>query len=287
MSSTLIKSYSVNYAAQKEKKEKRVIDSNQAVSDRIKELSERLERSEVEVSPDDFNEGLDVEQIDALLSDPDDIPPEVAAGSEQAKKMVEEAEEEAQRIIDDAGAQAEKIIADANEQAASVLEEARAKGLEEGNSKGYEEGLERAKEIELLAEQKAEAMDEQYEERMAQLEPRMVETLTGIYSHVFGADLSGRNDVVLYLLRDAIRNAEGEKNFLVHVSKDDHEYVVANKEELAAGLGTSATLEIIEDMTLSAGSCFVETDGGIFDCSLGTELELLAKELRLLSYSPS
>ena len=57
-----------------------------------------------------------------------------------------------------------------------------------------------------------------------------------------------------------------------------------HRDDLAEGLGSSATVEVINDVTLTAGNCFVETDGGIFDCSLGTELELLKKELRVLSY---
>ncbi len=285
MSSTLIKSYSVNYAAQNEKKEKRIIDSNQAVSDRIKELSDMLEQSEEDVSADDFNEGLDAEQVDALLSDPDDIPPEVAAGNEKARRIVEEAEEEAQRILNDANEQAEKLIADADEQAGAVLEEARTRGEEEGNQKGYEEGMQRAQEAERQAEEKAAALEAEYEEMKAALEPKMVETLTGIYSHVLGVDLSDRNDVILHLLREGVRNTEGAKNILVHVSKDDHEFVLSNIEELSAGLGGSVSVEVIEDMTLPQGSALVETDGGIFDCSLGTELGLLAKELKLLSYS--
>ena len=91
--------------------------------------------------------------------------------------------------------------------------------------------------------------------------------------------------MVLHLLQNAIRNVEGSKNFLVHVSAEDHEYVNENKDELTAGLGESASVEIINDVTLSAGNCFVETDSGIYDCSIGTELELLKKELRVLSYS--
>lgn len=285
MSNSLIKSYNVNYAARNEEKKKRVIDSNQAVSDRIKALSEILEKAEDEDVASDFNEGLDAAQVDALLSDPDDIPPEVTAGNEKAQKIVEEAEEQARQIIDDANEQAAKIVADANEQAQGVLEEARSKGEEEGRNKGYEEGMEQAKEAERQAEEKVAAIAAQYEEMEASLEPKMVEALTGIYSHVLGIDLSGRNDVVLYLLKDAIRNSEGSKNFLVHVSKEDHEYVLENRDELSAGLGGSAVVEIIEDMTLTAGNCFVETDGGIYDCSLGTELELLAKELKILAYS--
>ena len=85
-------------------------------------------------------------------------------------------------------------------------------------------------------------------------------------------------------MNNAIRNIEGAKNYLIHVSKDDHEYITENREELTAGLGNNVTIEIIEDMTLTAGNSFIETDGGIYDCAIGTELELLKKELRILSY---
>ncbi|MBQ6048705.1 MAG: hypothetical protein IJL40_05170, partial [Oscillospiraceae bacterium] len=179
---------------------------------------------------------------------------------------------------------AAQIIEKANAEAEQVLEDAKAQGEALGNEKGYAEGLERAAEVERQAQEKADALDRQYEEKIAELEPLFVDKLTAIYSHVFGIDLSGRNDVILYLLKDAIRNVEGTKNYLVHVSKDDYEYVSTNREELTAGLSGSAVVEIVEDMTLSEGSAFVETDGGIYDCSIGTEMELLAKELKILSY---
>ena len=262
MSSSLIKSYTVAYKNDRDKKEKRVIDSNQAVSERIKELSEILENTPEEDFADDFNEGLNAEQVDALLADQDEV-------AEQNRKA-----EEIQKIVDDASEQARQIIEDANAQAAQIIEKANAEA----------EGLERAAEVEKQAQEKADALDRQYEEKIAELEPLFVDKLTAIYSHVFGIDLSGRNDVILYLLKDAIRNVEGTKNYLVHVSKDDYEYVSTNREELTAGLSGSATVEIVEDMTLSEGSAFVETDGGIYDCSIGTEMELLAKELKILSY---
>ena len=275
----------MNYADRNEKKNKRIIDSNEAISERIKELSEKIEQADEEEFAQDFSEGLDAEQVDALLSDPDDIPPEIAAKNEAAEKMLAEAQEEADRIIADANAEADRIIAEANEQAGGVLEEARARGAEEGNQKGYEEGLERAKQLEEEAEQKAVALEEEYETRKEELEPQLVEKLTEIYSHVFGIDLSGRNDVVLYLLKNTISNIDTAKSYLVHVSKSDHETVSANKDMLEAGLGSSVSVEIIEDVTLTEGNCYIETDGGIFDCSIGTELELLAKELKILSYS--
>ena len=283
MSSSLIKSYSVTYKDGQDKKKKRVIDSNQAVSERIKELSEILENTPEEDFADEFTEGLNAEQVDALLADQDEVA-EQARHAEEVQKIVNDANEQAQQIIEDANAQAAKIIEDANAQAQQALEDARTQGIAEGNEKGYAEGLERAAEIERQAREKSDALDKQYEEKIAELEPVFVEKLTDIYSHVFGIELSGRNDVITYLLKDAIRNIEGAKNYLVHVSKDDYEFVSANRDELTAGLPGQATVEIIEDMTLGEGAAFVETDGGIYDCSIGTEMELLKKELRMLSY---
>ncbi len=284
MSSTLIKSYTVNYAAEKEKKNKRIIDSNQAVSERIKELSEMLEQVPEEEFADEFTEGLDAELVDALLTDQDELAAE-REKNEAAQRLIDEANEQAQQIIGNANAEAERILQEANARAETVLEEARIRGENEGAEKGYAEGMEKAAEKEREVEERGVALEAEYEAKIDELEPKFVEVLTDIYSHVLGIDLTGRSDVVLYLLKDAIRNIEGTRNFLIHVSKDDFEHVNTNKEELTAGLGGSAASEIIEDMTLSAGECFIETDGGIFDCSLGTELELLKKELRILSYN--
>lgn len=49
----------------------------------------------------------------------------------------------------------------------------------------------------------------------------------------------------------------------------------------------SAHVEIIEDMTLSQAECFIETENGIYDCSLDTQLRELERKLKLLSYEES
>ena len=43
-------------------------------------------------------------------------------------------------------------------------------------------------------------------------------------------------------------------------------------------------VEIIEDVTLRKNECMIETDGGIFDCGLGTQLEGLTNKLKVLSF---
>ena len=57
------------------------------------------------------------------------------------------------------------------------------------------------------------------------------------------------------------------------------------KKRILEESGTSTeNLEIISDMTLSESQCMIETEAGVYDCSLETELKELCKKLRLLSY---
>ena len=153
--------------------------------------------------------------------------------------------------------------------------------------KGYGEGLEKAKaaEDEFLA--KEELRQQEYEAALNEIEPKLVSTLCDIYEHVLGVELAGRSDIVIHLLRRALRTIEGGINYLVHVSSDDHEYAVNHKEELTSLLGSTNTLEIIEDITLAQGQSFIETESGIYDCSFGVEMELLKKEIILLSREDS
>ena len=46
----------------------------------------------------------------------------------------------------------------------------------------------------------------------------------------------------------------------------------------------NATLEVVEDAALRKNECMIETEGGIYDCSLDVQLAALRRELLLLSY---
>ena len=59
------------------------------------------------------------------------------------------------------------------------------------------------------------------------------------------------------------------------------------KKELIRGTNIAIeNVELLEDVTLGKNECMIETGNGVFDCSLGTQLEALNEELRLLSYEP-
>lgn len=284
--------YKSAYVVQKES-ENRVIDSNEMVAKKIQKLTEIMEAELAQnasgESYDGFIEGLDAVQVESLLEDPEAaaaMAPEMPTYEEQvasAQNELEQLRQQADAVVEDAKATAKDIIAKAEADAATALEEARISGHDEGYNAGFQEGLQKAKEAEdrLLANDELRQQD--YENKLKEMEPMLVSQLCDIYEHIIGIELEGRTDIVMHLLSRALRTIEGGINYLVHVSSDDFAYATEHKDELTAILGSTNTLEIIEDITLTQGQSFIETESGIYDCSFGVEMELLKKEILMLS----
>ena len=57
------------------------------------------------------------------------------------------------------------------------------------------------------------------------------------------------------------------------------------KQLLTSAVAGNSTVDIVEDLTLAKNECIIETDGGIFDCGLGTQLAELKQKLMLLAWS--
>ena len=280
--------YKSAYVVQKESSN-RVIDSNEMVAQKIQKLTEMMEARTEQVYDEEYDgfiEGLDAEQVESLLEDPDSAEenagPSIDEQIQSAKDELEQLRLQADAVIEDAKKTAKDIMAQAEKDAARVLDEARQNGHDEGYNEGYSEGIRKAKETEDKLIEQDNRRQRDYESSLNEIEPMLVNKICDIYEHVIGVDLTGRTDIVMHLLSRAIRSIEGT-NYLVHVSSDDFAYAGEHKDELTVSLGSINTLELIEDITLAQGQAFIETETGIYDCSLGVELDLLKKELKLLS----
>lgn len=235
-----------------------------------------------------FVQGLEAVDVSSLLDTNDE-------GSTVLK--AESAQEKAQSILEDANAQARDIQEGAKIQAEQILRDARGQAetmkhaaMEEGRMSGYREGREKAdaeaEELRRQMKTRETQLEADYQSALDQMESQLVEAITGVYEHIFHVELHSYRDILVHLIAATLRKAEGNKVFLVHVSKEDYSYVSMQKKQLQAGLpGSGTTLEIIEDMTIEKDGCMIETEGGIFDCGLGTQLEQLRRKLMLLSYT--
>ena len=259
---------------------KLTINSNTFVEKRLEELRARMVEEPAEVIEEGFSEGLDPLLVERLVTEEDEgvIKAGSAASREEIDAMIKDAKAQAQAILDEARKEAEQIRG-------AARDEGRDEGYREGCKEAEEECRRQYREKELECEARASAAERDFQKRSEELEPLLVEKISGIFERVTGARLENDRETVLYLLNRALTGVDSGRNYVVHVSSTDYENVKAQKEQVAKGTGIlPENFEIVEDSTLSPNSCLIESEGGIWDCSLGTQLSLLVQQLKILSY---
>lgn len=266
----------------------RVIDSDALMAQKAAALARITPRP---ADKDGFAQGLSADVLDVLTAEDADADAS-GDGEQHADEAPKAPPVPKGPTPEELRQQAMEEIAGMKAEAEAQLSAERRKVLEEAKNQGYQDGLTRGmQEVEGQKRQLAETeqkLRKSYEEQIDQLEPRFIETLTGIYEHIFHVELSGYRDIIVHLIADTLRKTEGGRDYIVHVSKDDYPYVSMQKKQITSGVVSSnTTIEIVEDVTLSRNQALIETDSGIFDCSLGTQLAELRQKLELLSYEKS
>ena len=115
------------------------------------------------------------------------------------------------------------------------------------------------------------------------MERELLDMCLPVFEHVFAAELSGRKDVIYHLLDHCIMKIERTGQMQIKVSDANAEFIKSKKDEIQGKIGAEVGLDIIADPLLNDSQCIIETDGGIFDCSIDTELDNLVREIRALS----
>lgn len=271
---------------QVQEEETRVIDNNVLLERRLRQgelqpLSFSDEQTEEAFASEGFQSGLNAEELEGLLTDPDELGTVIKAEPAPPPMPVYDGPSPEELI-----AQAQQEIAQMQMAAQAEIEAARknaiASGKEEGFQQGYREGT--AKANAEIAQTKKQ-LEAAYEQKVHELEPEFVKQLSGIYEHVFHVKLGESYELIMGLLERCMQNIENSSSYIVHVSKEDYPFVSMQKKTLAeAMVNKNAALDIVEDAALKKNECMIDADGGIYDCSLDIQLEALQKELKLLSY---
>jgi len=273
-------------------RERLVIDSNELAKQLIlkqeneykaKILDEERERrlAAMRESGEEIPEGMDTDEflglVDTIAQKEE---PDMSA---QTEEILEQARMEAEQIIADANSQAQEILSAAQLNADAMKNLAR----QDGEKEGYNEGTQRAA-VELQnsqAQMQAEIdrIQNEFMERQLQMEREIVEMCLPVFEHVFSAELSGRKEVIYHLLDHCIMKIERTGQMQIKVSDANAEFIKSKKDEIQGKVGTEVGLDIIADPLLNDSQCIIETDGGIFDCSIDTELDNLIREIKALS----
>ena len=289
MSSNLLKQYNVSVDFEKT----RVIDTNELVRKKIAELNRKMQESVKDRGLDEFEaeftDGIEAIRVSELLNDEADSG-EFEGGLVKAVPVYEgPTEEEINQMIEErlaeANMQAQEIVDAADREAANIKKQAQ----NEGSKQGYDEGVMRAKaeleKKEAELQERRQQLEREYEAKVGQLEPIFIDTITDVYEQIFHVDLSNYHEILVYLVESIMKKSDEDTQFMVHVSPKDYPQMMTKKADLLECVNRdNIRVEIIEDVTVPARQCIIETENGVFDCGIDTQLEELKKRFKLLAY---
>ena len=197
-------------------------------------------------------------------------------------------------LLEQAREQSEVIITQARSEADEILEEARGEAeamkshyAEEGKKEGYRDGTAQA--MQTVAEREAELEAEKeriaaaYRAKEEQLERVITDAVCDLMEKFFVVQFGDNKELLYHLVDNCVLHIESSHQFLIKVNDEGFATLSEKKAELQAAVGADAQLDIVRDPVLSDGQCIIETDGGVFDCSLDTELKNLIRDIKSLN----
>lgn len=181
------------------------------------------------------------------------IKQQVVGAYGQAKEILAVAEQEAARIVEDAHRLRE--------------EQARA-GYQEGYKKAYEECLGRLGAIETETRQLFE-----------DLEPKIVQLSVKVAEKIIGSELAERPDAIADIVAQALKTVRHQKEIMIRVHPAHVDVLDNNKRTLLGVLSRARDVTIRGDPSMREGGCMIETELGLLDADLRTQLEILERAL--------
>lgn len=170
---------------------------------------------------------------------------------------------------------AAEIIASAEAEAARIREEAKT-AFEAEKRRGYEKGISDGK-ME-IAMQKLDQVDssvsfmESVESKMAEIVMKALKTcVTEI----------GDRDMVVHIVRKTMAAViRTQRTVTLKVAPEQVENVRSRVSELTAAFPTIETFDVVEDSRLKGAACVLETEAGVADASVETQLAAIEKSLK-------
>lgn len=176
------------------------------------------------------------------------------------KREVYEASRDARDVVALAQEKAKQIIEEAEREREAIREQAR----QEGNAQGLAEW----NRILVQTAKKAEDLSKSWEETMLRLSIRVAEKIVG-------EQLRLHPDTIVEIVREVLKSIRPGKHLTIQVNQAEAHHARARVDRLKEALGTSSEIEIVASANVPAGGCVIESELGIIDARLETQLKCL------------
>ncbi len=189
-------------------------------------------------------------------------------------------------------AEAEAIRLRAIQDAERIREQARREGYQRGYEEGYRDGEQHARQqAETALQQTLEtlraelqralsAVHAQYEAYLQTAESQMLELALEVVRKVVREELRLQPEHVRAIVREALRRVQGFGRLRIRVNPLDIETVRQHRPALLQIVDGAEGIEIIEDRRVDPGGCIIETEQGVYDARIRTQLGEIERVLR-------
>jgi type III secretion protein L len=171
---------------------------------------------------------------------------------------------EAAQIVDAAHAQARKILENAEQERQTVIEGAR--------REGYEHGL--AHWNAAVAEVNA-ARDR----HVAESEPELIRLAIRIAQKIIGEELRTNPEVIVNIARECLQGLGRERSLTLRVHPADVDLMRRCIDLLREAAGPQRSIEVVSDPAVGAGGCIVQSEYGVVDARLETQIRCMEEIL--------
>jgi len=178
-------------------------------------------------------------------------------------------------VEDEIEAQAEGILGQARQTAASLIEEAHRDvrdKLAQAKSAGHDDGF-----------AEAEAMREEIaglEQRMVkEVEGEIVRTALRVAEDLLAVELARRDDAIVDIALAALTVARDAREVFLRVHPSGTKALRAHHQRLLDALAVARALDVREDRKVKPGGVLVQTESGVVDAQLETQLAEIARVL--------
>ena len=105
----------------------------------------------------------------------------------------------------------------------------------------------------------------------------MLQLVLEISKKVIGDELKNSKEAILSLINQALQKCAFKKKLVLKISPHDSNFIIENKDRICMMAEGISDIEIVSDLTLSQGSCIVETPSGEINSSIDVQIKEIEK----------
>lgn len=197
---------------------------------------------------------------------------------------VQKAHEQAEAIVTEADKKATEIVTNAEQTEAATKKKAFTEGFDAGREDGFKEGkTEVTRLIERLHTMIERTMDKR-EEILAETEQQIIDLVILMTRKVVKVISENQRNVVSSNIVHALRKVKGRADVILRVNLADVGLTTEHIKDFLNAAENIKNITVVEDLSVDAGGCIIETDFGSVDARIASQLHEL--EQRVLEISP-